>query len=63
MNHPFNDEDLLVIFEAAFQALRVRHAVFDNLADCLDINEEELERIRRLLEGFLNDKFEHPKSL
>jgi hypothetical protein len=55
MNHPFGDEDLLVIFESAFQTLN-RDATRDLLGYALDINDEELERVRLLLENFLKDK-------
>jgi len=52
MKHPFNAEDLLILFESAKIGLSETNS-FDRVAETLDINDEYLLGLRERLYKFL----------
>jgi|TARA_Y100000034_G_scaffold131097_1_gene191064 hypothetical protein len=53
MKHPFTDEELTVIFEAANLSIADAE-IFDYIADKLDISDDEMKRISDKLYDFMN---------
>ena len=53
MNHPFTDEELTIIFEAANLGISDAE-IFDYVAENLDISDDEMKRISDKLCEFMN---------
>ena len=58
MKHPFTDEELLMIFEAAFVAFSDRD-VYAMVADALDISDKTLYALDKKLQDFMNMRKEN----
>jgi len=53
VTHPFTDEELIVIFEAANQSIGDAN-IFDTIAEKLDLSDKEMSRIADKLYEFMN---------
>jgi len=53
--HPFTDEELLIVFEASYQALSDPD-MRDELLDEMDLSDEFIEPIIKKLTRFLDDE-------
>ena len=59
MDHPFTDEELIVILEAANLGI-ANGDIFHYIADKLDISDEEIKRIENKLNEFMNPEKGEP---
>lgn len=54
MTTPFNESDILIVFEIARIAL-MNKGTTEEIGDKMDLSSEELDRIRKKLEEMMNN--------